>query len=223
MVGEVTERKFLSRVYFNMTWALALTGLVAYGVSAYPPFVKSILNNMTMLVILMLLEVVLVFFLSSRIRVMSIGAATTGFVVYALINGVTLSLIFLVYTLPSIFTVFFISAGLFLVMGLFGYMTKADLSAVGRFLIMAVVGMIIAAVVNLFLKSQMLMYVYSIVGVFVFAGLTAYDTQKLKVMYRETYQNPELTEKLAIVGALQLYLDLINLFLSLLRIFGKRR
>jgi FtsH-binding integral membrane protein len=223
MYAEVSERTFFSRVFLNMTWALALTGLVAYGVASYPPFVRAITTNWNMLIILMVLEVILVFVLSRRIMAMSIGAAYTGFVVYALINGVTLALIFLVYTLSSIFTVFFISAGLFLVMALFGYATKIDLSPIGRFLLMALFGIIIAAVVNLFLGSTQLMYLYSFVGVFVFAGLTAYDTQYIKRMYLDVSRSPEMADKLAIIGALKLYLDLINLFLSLLRIFGRRR
>ena len=126
MYKEYTERSFFSKVYINMTWALALTALVAYGVSSYPPFVNAIMNNMTALIILMLLEVILVVVLSKRIMVMSVGAAYAGLIVFSLINGVTLSLIFLVYTFSSIVTVFAIAAGLFLVMALFGYTTKKD-------------------------------------------------------------------------------------------------
>ncbi len=223
MYSERKEYSFFSKVYFNMTWALVLTGLVAYGVSIYPPFVTAILNNMAGLIILMLLEVVLVAVLSKRIMTMSIGAAYLGLMVFSIINGITLALIFLVYTLSSIVTVFGVAAGLFAVMALFGYTTKKDLSAWGRFLIMAVVGLIIASVVNLILRSETLMYVYSFVGVFIFSGLTAYDTQYLKNMFYNTSLAPEQYEKIAIVGALKLYLDLINLFLMLLRFFGRRR
>lgn len=133
MYKERTEQSFFSKVYFNMMWALALTGLVAYGVSAYPPFINAIINNVTGLIILMLLEVVLVAVLSRRIMAMSIGAAYVGLMVFSIINGVTLALIFLVYTTTSIVTVFAAAAGLFLVMAVFGYTTKRDLSAWGRF------------------------------------------------------------------------------------------
>ena len=223
MYTERKEQTFFSKVYFNMMWALALTGLVAYGVSHYPPFVTAIMNNMAGLLILMLLEVILVVVLSKRIMIMSIGAAYLGLMVFSVINGVTLSLIFLVYTASSIVMVFGVAAGLFLVMALFGYTTKKDLSAWGRFLIMAVFGLIIASVVNIFLQSETLMYVYSFAGVFIFAGLTAYDTQYLKNIFNNTSLAPEQYEKIAIVGALKLYLDLINLFLMLLRLFGRRR
>ncbi len=223
MYSEGKERTFFSKVYFNMTWALALTGLVAYGVSIYPPFVNAIVNNFAGLLILMLLEVILVATLSRRIMSMSVGAAYAGLMVFSLINGVTLSLIFLVYTASSIVTVFAVAAGLFLVMALFGYTTKKDLSAWGRFLIMAVFGLIIASVVNLIIRSETLMYIYSFVGVFIFSGLTAYDTQYLKNIFNNTSLAPEQYEKIAIIGALKLYLDLINLFLMLLRIFGRRR
>ncbi len=223
MYKEYSERTFFSKIYFNMTWALALSALVADGISIYPPFVNAIINNMAGLFILMLLEVVLVAVLSGRVMNMSVGAAYAGLIVFALINGVTLSLIFLVYTLTSIVTVFAAAAGLFLVMALFGYTTKKDLSAWGRFLIMAVFGLIIASVLNLILRSEALMYVYSFAGVLIFSGLPAYDTQYLKNVYANAALSPEQVEKVAIIGALKLYLDLINLFLSLLRIFGRRR
>ena len=161
--------------------------------------------------------------MSAKIMNMSIGAAYAGLVVFSLINGVTLSLIFLVYTFSSIVTVFAAAAGLFLVMALFGYATKKDLSAWGRFLIMAVFGLIIASVLNLILRSATLMYIYSFAGVLIFSGLTAYDTQYLKNVFVNAGLSPDQAEKIAIIGALKLYLDLINLFLSLLRIFGRRR
>lgn len=223
MFPETKERSFFSRVFFNMTGALVITALTAYGVSSYPPFVNAIMNNMTGLIILMLLEVILVYFLSRRIMDMSIGAAYLGLIVFSLVNGVTLSLIFLVYELGSIFTVFLMAAGLFAVMGVFGFVTKRDLSPIGRFLIMALFGMIIASVVNLFMQSTQLMYIVSFIGVIVFSGLTAYDIQYLKRMYASTGMSPEMYQKVAVLGALKLYLDLINLFLSLLRIFGRRR
>lgn len=223
MYPEAKERTFFSRVFFNMTWALVLTALTAYGVASYPPFVHAIISNPSGLFILMILEVILVYFLSRRIMVMSTGAAYTGLIVFSLVNGVTLSLIFMVYTLESIFIIFFAAAGLFAVMGLFGYLTERDLSPIGRFLIMSLFGIIIMSVINIFIGSSSLMYIISFVSVLIFSGLTAYDMQYLKRMYESNSFSPEQYEKIAIFGALKLYLDLINLFLNLLRIFGRRR
>jgi FtsH-binding integral membrane protein len=223
MYSEIKQRTFFSRVFFNMAGALILTALTAFGVASYPPFVNAIVTNITGLFILMVLEVILVFFLSRRIMTLSVGAAYTGLIVFSLVNGLTLSLIFLVYTLESIYTVFFAAAGLFAVMGLLGYVTKKDLSAVGHFLIMSLFGIIIMSVVNIFIGSSTLMYVISFVSVLVFSGLTAYDIQALKRIHESAEFSPEMYEKVAILGALKLYLDLINLFLSLLRILGRRR
>ncbi|MEL4105368.1 Bax inhibitor-1/YccA family protein [Oscillospiraceae bacterium WX1] len=223
MYPQFKEKTFFSRVFFNMTWALVLTALTAYGIASYPPFIDAVMSNWTGLFILMILEVVLVFFLSRRIMVMSIGAAYLGLIVFSLVNGVTLSLIFVVYDISSIFIVFFAAAGLFLVMGLFGFVTKTDLSPIGRFLIMGLFGIIIASLINLFIGSEMLMYLFSFVAVLIFSGLTAYDMQWLKRVYESGGLTPEQFEKFAIIGALKLYLDLINLFLNLLRIFGRRR
>jgi FtsH-binding integral membrane protein len=142
MYSEISQRTFFSRVFFNMAGALVLTALTAFGVASYPPFIQAIVTNTSGLFILMILEVILVYFLSRRIMTMSVGAAYTGLVGFSLVNGVTLSLIFMVYTLESIYTVFFAAAGLFAVMGLFGYMTKKDLSPIGRFLIMSLFGII---------------------------------------------------------------------------------
>lgn len=216
------ERTFFSRVFFNMAWALALTALVSYGVASYPPFVRAIAGNLAGLLILMVLEVILVTYLSRRIMVMSVGAAYVGLIVFSLVNGVTLSLIFLIYTFLSIFTVFLIATGLFVIMGVLGYVTKTDLSPLGRFFLMSLFGIVIASLINLFIRSSALMYVISFISVFVFSGLTAYDVQYLKKMYYSTDLTPEMYEKIAIMGALKLYLDLINLFLNLLRIFGRR-
>lgn len=223
MYSEIKQRTFFSRVFFNMAGALILTALTAFGVASYPPFVNAIVTNITGLFILMVLEVILVFFLSRRIMTLSVGAAYTGLIVFSLVNGLTLSLIFLVYTLESIYTVFFAAAGLFAVMGLLGYVTKKDLSAVGHFLIMSLFGIIIMSVVNIFIGSSTLMYVISFVSVLVFSGLTAYDIQALKRIHESAEFSPEMYEKVAILGALKLYLDLINLFFSLLRILGRRR
>ena len=218
-----SERTFFSRVFFNMAWALVLTGLVAFGVAAYPPFINAILRNPSGLFILAILEVILVMVLSRRIMTMSIGAAYVGLIAFSLVNGVLLSVIFLTYTRESIFTIFFAAAGLFAVMGVIGYMTKRDMSGMGRFFLMALIGLIIISLVNFFIGSSTLMYIISAVSVLVFAGLTAYDVQRLKRMYASVAMSPDMYEKVAIMGALSLYLDLINLFLNLLRLFGRRR
>jgi FtsH-binding integral membrane protein len=221
--SQYKERTFFSRVFFNMTWALALTALVAYGVASYPPFINALVMNPSGIFILAMLEVVLVIVLSRRIMAMSIGAAYVGLIAFSLVNGVVLSVIFLAYTLQSIFMVFLTAAGLFAVMGVIGYATKKDMSAMGRFFLMSLIGIIIVSVVNYFIGSTSLMYVISFVSVFLFSGLTAYDVQRLKRMYESAAMSPEMYEKVAIMGALTLYLDLINLFLNLLRIFGRRR
>jgi FtsH-binding integral membrane protein len=206
-----------------MACALVLTGLVAFGVSSYPPFINAIVRNPAGMFILAILEVVLVMVLSRRIMAMSIGAAYAGLIAFSLVNGVLLSVIFLAYTRESIFTVFFAAAGLFAIMGVIGYVTKKDMSAMGRFFLMALIGIIVISAVNFFIGSSTLMYVISGISVLVFSGLTAYDVQRLKRMYESAAMSPEMYEKAAVMGALSLYLDLINLFLSLLRLFGRRR
>lgn len=223
MFSETRERALLSRVFFNMTWALALTALVAYGVASYPPLINAITTKPFSLVILLIFELILVWNLSRRIMTLSVTAAYTGFIVYALINGVTISLIFIVYELSSIFIVFAVAAAMFLAMGLFGYFTRADLSGLGRFFLMSLFGLIIASVANFFLRSSTLDYLVSWAGVLIFAGLTAYDMQYLKKLFASNAMSDEENHKLSILGALKLYLDFINLFLWLLRIFGRRR
>ena len=223
MYSETRERALLSRVFFNMTWALALTAAVAYGVASYPPLISAIASNPFTLIILLIFELILVSYLARRIMKLSVSAAYTGFVAYSLLNGVTLSLIFVVYALPSIFIVFAVAAAMFLAMGLFGYFTRVDLSGLGRFFLMSLFGLIVAAVANFFLRSSTLDFVVSVAGVLIFAGLTAYDMQYLKNMFASNAMSDEENQKLSIYGALKLYLDFINLFLWLLRIFGRKR
>jgi FtsH-binding integral membrane protein len=223
MYSEVSERSFFSRVFLHMTWALTLTALTAYGIASYPPVAQAVLSNTAGLLLLMVLEVILVYTLSRRIMSMSVLAVYVGLIVFAFVNGVTLSLIFMAYTAESIFTVFFAAAGLFLVTSLFGYATKKDLSTMGRFLYMSLFGLVIALVLNLFIRSSPFMYLVSFIGVFIFSGLTAYDMQYLKRMRDSASFSPEQYEKIALYGALKLYLDFINLFLNLLRLFGRRR
>ena len=214
--------KLMRNVYVWMTLALAVTGLTAAYIANHPGWMQASIETGLMWV-LMIAELVLVVVLSARIHKMSFTTAGIMFVAYSILNGATLSFIFLAYTMSSIATTFFITAGMFGGMALVGNFIKKDLSGMGRFLLMALIGLIIASVVNIFLKSSGLDWVVSILGVLVFAGLTAYDTQKIKFMLRQygTEVN-ESTMKIALLGSLTLYLDFINLFLYLLRFFGNR-
>jgi hypothetical protein len=167
-------------------------------------------------------ELILVVTVSGAINRLSLSVATLLFVVYSVLNGALLSSVFLVYTASSVATVFFITAGTFAAMALIGYTTKTDLSSMGKILLMALIGMIIATIVNLFVKSTGLELIISYIGVLVFVGLTAYDSQKIKQMLLQAPDASEGAQKVALLGALSLYLDFINLFLYLLRIFGRR-
>ena len=172
---------------------------------------------------LLIAELALVIFISARIDRLSLSTATLLFTVYAALNGVTLSAIFLLYDITTISQVFFITAGTFGAMAFFGYTTKKDLSVIGHTLYMALIGLILATVVNLFMRNAMLDYILSYIGVGVFVGLTAWDSQKIKRILSEMPDAGEEAQKFALLGALTLYLDFINLFLYLLRIFSKRR
>ncbi len=174
--------------------------------------------------ILIVAELGLVMVISSAINRLSFTTAGLLFILYSVLNGVTLSVIFLAYTLSSIATTFFVTAGTFGAMSVFGYVTRRNLSGMGRILFMALIGLIIATVVNIFVKSTGLQALLNYVGVLVFVGLTAYDTQKIKLMFQQTGgEINEATQKLALLGSLTLYLDFINLFLYLLRLLGDRR
>ncbi len=227
-------RDYMLKVYNYMASGLALTGLVAYmlfqatavtgptgdivgltnlGVSLYT-------GPMMWIVALAPLGVVL--YMSFGIRNMSASRAQTMFWVFAFLMGLSLSTIFLTYTQASIARVFFITATTFGAMSIYGYTTKRDLTAMGSFLFMGLIGIIIASIVNIFMQSSMMYFVISVLGVLIFVGLTAYDTQKIKNMYM-AYDSGEVSAKKAIMGALTLYLDFINLFIMLLRLFGARR
>ena len=181
------------------------------------------LLNRAAIWILLFAELGLVFYTTARINHLSLTTATTLFILYSAINGVTLSAIFLAYTLTSIASVFFITAGTFAATALYGYSTKRDLSKLGGILFMALIGLILATVVNLFLHNSMLDLMLSYAGVVIFVGLTAWDSQKIKQMLAMQTDMGETAQKMALMGALSLYLDFINLFLYLLRIFGKER
>ncbi|MBQ7869709.1 MAG: Bax inhibitor-1/YccA family protein [Prevotella sp.] len=211
----------MRKVYLWMTMALVITGFTAYGVATSPAILSAILMNKMLFFGLIIGEFALVIGLSAAINRLSLSMATLMFVLYSVINGATLSVIFLAYTMSSIANVFFITAGTFAAMAFIGYTTKKDLSGMGKMLMMALIGLIIATVVNLFLRSTGLQLIVSYIGVLVFVGLTAYDTQKIKQMLMIAEDTGETAQKLALLGALSLYLDFVNMFLYMLRIFGK--
>ncbi len=214
----------MRKVYVWMTLALAVTGLTAYGVASSPSLIEMIYSSQAVFWILAIVEIGLVIGLSAAINKMSFSTAAIMFVVYSVVNGVTMSFIFLAYTMSSIALTFFITAGAFAGMAAVGYFIKKDLSGMGKFLLFALIGIIIASVVNIFMKSSGLEFAISIIGVLLFAGLTAYDSQKIKVMLMQAGgEVNEMTQKIALMGALSLYLDFINLFLYLLRFLGKMR
>ncbi|OPX33071.1 MAG: hypothetical protein B1H11_13170 [Desulfobacteraceae bacterium 4484_190.1] len=221
----VKVNEFVRSVYNWMTIGLALTGFIAYYVSTSPSIMRLVFGNPLILILLIVAELGLVFTISGMIPKMSASTATTLFVIYSALNGITLSVIFIAYTQTSIATVFFICAGTFGACSLYGWTTKRDLTSAGGFFAMGLIGIIIASVANIFIRSSAMDMIISYIGVIVFVGLTAYDTQKLKNM---AISQPEglsgdTVRKGAILGALSLYLDFINLFLMLLRIFGNSR
>ena len=213
----------MRKVYLWMTLALVITGFTAYYVAHNQTLMTALVTNQILFWGLVIGELALVIGLSAAINKLSLTVATLMFVIYSVVNGATMSFIFLVYTYSSITNVFFISAGTFAAMALFGYFTKADLSSMGKILMMALIGIIIATIVNIFTKSEGLAMILNYLGVLVFVGLTAYDSQKIKNMMMAAPDAGEVAQKMALLGALSLYLDFINLFLYLLRIFGARR
>ena len=212
----------MRKVYVWMTLALVITGFTAYGVATSPGVLQAIYSNQLLFWGMIIAEFALVIGVSAAINRISLTTATLMFVLYSVINGALLSYIFLVYTASSIATVFFITAGTFGTMALVGYTTKTDLTSIGKYLFMALIGLITATIVNVFIKSSGMTLVLSYVGVLIFVGLTAYDSQKIKQMLMQAPDAGESAQKLALFGALTLYLDFINLFIYLLRIFGKR-
>ena len=213
----------MRKVYLWMTMALAITGFTAYYVATNETLITALVTNQILFWGLAIGELALVIGLTAAINRLSLTTATLMFVLYSVINGATMSFIFLLYTASSITSVFFITAGTFAAMALFGYFTKTDLTSMGKFLIMALIGIIIATIVNIFTKSQGLAVILNYLGVLVFVGLTAYDSQKIKQMLQMAPDAGEGAQKIALLGALSLYLDFINLFLYLLRILGSRR
>ncbi len=225
-------RAHMLRVYNYMAIGLVLTGIFAFGTYSLafqevggvltPTALGATLFGSPLIWVIIFAPLALVFFLSFRINKLSVGAAQATFWIYAALVGISLATIFVVYTATSITQVFFITAATFGAMSLYGYTTKRDLTGIGSFLFMGLIGIIIASVVNIFLASSALGFAISIIGVLVFVGLTAYDTQKIKEMY-SVNDDGTVAGRKAIMGALKLYLDFINLFLMLLRLFGQNR
>jgi FtsH-binding integral membrane protein len=213
-------RSYMLSIYNYMAAALALTGVVAFGAASYPPLMQAIFGTPLQWIVA-LAPLGIVMFLSFKVQKLSMQAAQMWFWVFAGAMGLSLSSIFMVYTGTSIARVFFITAGVFGSMSLYGYTTKKDLTGMGSFLMMGLFGLIIASLVNIFLKSSGLQFAISAIGVVIFTGLTAYDTQKIKSMYYAV-GGSDFAGKAAIMGALTLYLDFINLMIMLLR-FGDRR
>lgn len=221
--AESAAATLFKSLYMQMASALTITGLVAYFLSESIDFWYFLAENSFAIWGIFIAQIVLVIWLSARLPKMSMTSATLLFILYSALMGVTMSTIFMIYTMSSIASVFFITAGTFLVMSLIGFFTRIDLTRVGSLLFMALVGLIIASVVNIFLHSETLYWVVSYAGVVIFVGLTAYDTQKIKNTFIQYGEVDEMGQKLALFGAFSLYLDFINLFLHLLRIMGDRR
>ncbi len=224
---EASLSNAMPKVYLWMTLALVISGLAAWTVANTPNYLEALFSFETgeikpLFWGLIITEVVLVLAISAMIHRISPFVATLLFIAYAVVNGITLSSIFVVYNLSTISTVFFITAGMFAAMAVVGYTTKKDLSGMGRFFMMALIGIIIATVVSLILGSTGLSMIICYAGVVIFAGLTAYDVQKIKEWLLAAEGDEILTQKIGILGALSLYLDFINIFLYLLRIFGRR-
>ena len=216
---------FLAKVFKWMAGGLGLSGLVAYMVASSAAAQQIIFGNRLVFFGLIIGELALVFSLSARIQKISSQAATGLFLLYSALNGATMSAILLMYTATSVTATFFITAGMFGAMAVYGLVTKKDLSSMGSFMFMGLIGMVIASVVNIFLASSMMSWVISGIGVIVFTGLTAYDVQRISAMGSQgiMQQGDSAIRKGAIMGALALYLDFINLFISLLQFLGDRR
>lgn len=224
--SDVSGNRFLSKVYLWMFAGMLITAVVSYAISISPSLQAIFLP---LYFILLILELIVVVVLSWMIKKMPPALAAGLFIFYALLNGITLTAILMAYTLSSVFIVFVVSAGMFIGMSLFGFFTKKDLSGIGRFAIMALIGILIAMVLNMLLymfmpgPAALIDFVISIIAVLIFAALTAYDTQKIKEIGSSIEDGEPYSQNLAVVCALTLYLDFINLFIHLLRLFGDRK
>lgn len=220
---ETLQANFIQKVYGWMCLALTITGFVALRAASSESLMNIIVGNQIIFFGIILAELGLVVWLSRSIDTMTSNKAIALFLLYSALNGLTLSVLFLAYTSASIASTFFITAGTFGIMSAYGYFTKTDLSSWGNILFMALIGLIIASVVNIFWHNEMLYWIVTYAGVLIFVGLTAYDTQKIKEMSLKLESESEEGRKGAIMGALRLYLDFINMFIFMLRIFGDRR
>jgi FtsH-binding integral membrane protein len=220
---ELEQRSFIVKVYGWMSFALAVTALTAMVTASIPALIYTIVQSRFLLFGLLIGELVLVGYLSAAIQKMTAATATAVFIGYSFLNGLTLSTIFWAFTRESIASTFFITAGTFGAVSVYGYVTKRDLTSAGNFFMMGLFGMIIASLVNLFFRSPAIYWVTTYLGIVIFVGLTAYDTQKIKNMNVIGNEGTDEDKKEAIMGALILYLDFINLFLLFLRLFGRRK
>jgi len=218
----VDHSAFFRKVYAYMAGGLFATGVTATVVASSETLVNMILGNRIVFYGLMIAELVMVLAFSKVVSKLSTPAAAAFFFAYAVLNGLTLSIIFMVYTASSIASTFFVTGGTFAALSAYGYATKRDLTGVGNFAIMGLIGLVIASIVNIFLNSPMIYWLTTFVGVIVFTALTAYDTQKLK-QFAASSSSTDQQSKVALQGALMLYLDFINLFLYMLRVMGRRR
>lgn len=222
--SKAAQSTLLRSVYVWMTLALIITGFVSMYVAQSYQLVSFIFGNRLALWGMLIAELAVVFYLSARINSISFTKATVMFIIYSILNGATLASIFLVYTMSSIASTFFVAAGTFGVMALYGYITKSDLTRIGNICLMALIGLIIATLVSMFWQNSMLQMIITYVGIILFVGLTAYDSQKIKrLLTADGIEVTEETQKIALLGALTLYLDFINLFLYLLRLLGDRK
>jgi hypothetical protein len=217
------QSEFMRRVYNWMGIGLATTALMALFTASSPAVTNLIFGNSIIFFGLIIVQLGIVVGLSAAIGSMRASTATLLFFVYSALNGLTISAIFLLYTQASIASTFFVCAGTFGLTSLYGYTTQRDLTSWGSFLFMGLIGIILASLVNLFFRSEMIYWVVTYIGIIIFVGLTAYDSQKLKELALRGFSDRESEQKGAVIGALKLYLDFINLFLLLLRIFGRRR
>lgn len=220
---EIVQANFITRVYSWMSLALVITGMVALYTAYSPTLLSLIFGNRLVFYGLIIGELILVSKISRSLYKMSPQSTTLAFVFYAILNGLTLASIFVVFTSASIASTFFITSATFGIMSVIGHVTKKDLTKLGNLFVMAIIGLIIASLVNMFLNSSVIYWITTYIGIIIFVGLTAYDSQKIKRMSMMSFENEGMEQKLAITGALSLYLNFINLFLFLLRIFGRRK
>jgi len=217
------NNRFMIKVYSWMALALTVTGVVAAWVATVPPLIETITGSKWVLFGLFLAELVVVMVMVSTISRISSSTAVWLFMLYSVLNGLTLSVIFLVFTSESIALAFYVTAGTFALMSLVGWVTRADLTSVGNLLLMALLGLVLASLVNLYFQNETVYWISTYAGILIFTGLIAYDTQKIRQMNVLGNEGSEADKKESVLGALTLYLDFINLFLSFLRIFGKKK